>query len=120
MQEFTYYITISSRETPFAVNLKTTGSAPSFQGQLFLLKKSGSYANINIPLRSAFHSNSIEKIQNAALCFLQEILPESEIVLFRRSGMGRAVAHIYRHTNAIVLRMRREMPVALVEARADL
>ena len=52
--------------------------------------------------------------------FLREILPESEIVMFRRSGMGRAVAHIYRHTNAIVLRMRREMPVALVEARGDL
>lgn len=62
MPEFTYHITSPFRETPFAVNLKIIGSAPSFQGQLFLLKKSGNYANINIPLRSAFHSNSIEKI----------------------------------------------------------
>ena len=120
MPEFTYYITLSSRETPFAVSLKITGSAPSFQGQLYLLKKSENYANINIPLRSAFRLESPEKVQSAAMSFLQEILPGSEIVMFRRSGMGRAVAHIYRHTNAIVLRMRREMPLALVEARADL
>ena len=120
MKEFTYYITLSSRETPFAVSLKITRSSPSFQGPLCLVKCAGNYANISIPLRSPFRSNSIEKIQSAAMAFLQEILPGSEIVLFRRSGMGRAVAHIYRHTNAIVLRMRREMPVALVEARADL
>ena len=71
MTEFTYYVTNSSRETSCTVSLKITGSAPSFQGQLYLVKCAGSYANINIPLRSAFHSNSIEKIQSLAMAFLQ-------------------------------------------------
>jgi len=41
----------------------------------------------------------------------------SEIVLFRKSGMGRTVAHVHRHTTAVVLRMRRDMPGLLIEAR---